>query len=115
MSSKSLEEVGLALTEGYPAQDIESTRKELTRVVEMVLPALALRASSALNDEKKEVEEVWKFIREGSEQLFAPALKEKEIERVKVIYVASKFANNKFIGNLMTSLAIDLARSHKER
>jgi hypothetical protein len=112
MSPKSLEEVGLALAEGYPSPDTDSTRKELARVVEVALPSLAFRASSALSQGKEEVEEVWKTIRQDSEELFAPALP--EVERVKVIYVASKFANNKQIGELMTRLAIDLARSQKE-
>lgn len=112
MRAKALEEVGLVLAEGYPSQDLDSTGKELARVVEVALPALVLRASSALTQGRKEVEEMWKAIREGSEELFAPALG--EIERVKVIYVASKFANNKFIGELMTRLAIAEARARRE-
>ena len=100
------------LAEGYPSPDADLTRRELTRVVELALPSLALRSSSAQSQGKEEVEEVWKAIREGSEESFAPAVG--EIERVKVIYVASKFANNKVIGELITRLAIDLARSQKE-
>ena len=78
----------------------------------MALPSLATRASSALREGKKEVEDIWKAIREDSEGVFASALG--EVDRVKVIYVASKFANNELIGDLMTRLAIDLARSQKE-
>ncbi len=112
MSSKSLEEVGLALAEGYPSKDSDLTRKELARVVEVVLPSLADRAFSALSQGKEGVEEVWKAIREDSKGLFAPALE--EVERVKVIYVASKFANNRIVGEVLTKLAIDMARSQKE-
>lgn len=92
-TNKRLEEVGLALAE-------------------VALPSLALRVSSALTQSKEEVEEVWKAIREDSEELFAPALE--QVARVKVIYVASKFANNKMIGELMTGLAMDQARSKRE-
>ena len=112
MSTKSLEEVGLALAEGYPSKDIDTTGKELARVVEVALPSLAQRAFSALSLGKEGVEGVWKAIQEDSEELFAPALE--QVERVKVIYVASKFANNKLIGEMMTTLAMDLARSRKE-
>jgi len=112
MSTKSLEEVGLALAEGYPSKDIDTTGKELARVVEVALPSLATRASSALREGKKEVEDIWKAIREDSEGVFASALG--EVDRVKVIYVASKFANNELIGHLITGLAMDQARSKKE-
>ena len=100
------------LAAGYPSPDTDSTRRELARVVEVALPSLATRASSALREGKKEVEDIWKAIREDSEGVFASALG--EVDRVKVIYVASKFANNELIGDLMTRLAIDLARSQKE-
>ena len=112
MNTKSLDEVGQALAAGYPSPDKERLTGELARVVEIVLPSLAGRASAALNQGKTELEEVWKAIREDSEELFAPAIK--GIERVKVIYVASKFANNKGIGEQVTALAIDLTRSQKE-
>lgn len=106
-----LEEVGLALAEGYPSGEKDRVGSELARVVELALPALARRASSALGQGKEAIEEVWKAIREDSEELFAPALR--EVEQVKVIYVASKFMNNKLIGELVTRLAIDLARGKK--
>lgn len=112
MSRSSLEEVALVLAEGYPSPDMDLTGKQLARVVAVALPSLTSRAASALREGREGVEDIWKAIREDSEELFGPALR--EIERVKVIYVASKFANNKTIGSLMTRLAIDLSRSHKE-
>lgn len=107
-----LEEVGLALARGYPSQDTLSVSRELTQVVEVALPLLAQRAAAALAQGKEEPAEIWLAIREDSEQLFAPALE--RVERVKVIYVASKFANNEHIGDLITRLALDLARNREE-
>lgn len=112
MTRTSLAGVGLVLAEGYPSKDVTSTERELAKVVEVALSSLASRASSALNRGQEGVEEIWKAIREDSEELFAPALQ--EIERVKVIYVASKFANNKTIGELITRLAIGQAQSQRE-
>ena len=110
MGGQDLEEIGLALASGYPSSD-SKTNREFQGVVELALPSLALRAASAMDQGKEEVEEVWKSIREDSEGLFEGALE--NVDRVKVIYVASKFANNKMVGELMTKLAMDVARSKK--
>jgi len=105
-----LQEIGLILAQGYPSQDTDLVAKELIRVLQLALPSLALRAASVKGQWGREVEEVWKAIRKDSEELFAPALE--EVERAKVIYVASKFMNNEAIGELLTKAAID--RSQEE-
>ena len=93
---------------------LDIAKEEKTHVGEFL--TLLLRKDgeqeAELREGKKEVEDIWKAIREDSEGVFASALG--EVDRVKVIYVASKFANNKTIGELVIRLAIDQARGRKE-
>jgi hypothetical protein len=44
--------------------------------------------------------------------LFEEALE--KVERVKVIFVASKFMNNKLIGEMITKQALEIARHVRE-
>lgn len=111
MNTETLKEIGRILAEGYPSPNKELVAQEITSILEMVLPALANRASLSLNKGKNTVEEVWPSIREESEDLFIPALG--KIERAKVIYVASKFQNNQQIGTLVTEQAMKLAKARR--
>lgn len=112
IDSKAVREIGDILADGYPDKNKELVAREIATIVEIVLPALADRASKLLAQGKDKVEEVWQVIKEGSEDLFVPALK--EMERARVIYVASKFMNNRLIGTLITTEAVALARKKKE-
>lgn len=111
MSQEELAEIAAALASGYPGGDKVKTSQEFQSVVEIVLPLLAHRVSPAAGKGTENITELWQLIREASEGLFEGALE--KVERVKVIYVASKFANNKMVGELMTKLAMDMARSKK--
>ncbi|MEW6034631.1 MAG: hypothetical protein AB1603_07235 [Chloroflexota bacterium] len=112
MSQKELAEIAAALASEYPGGDKAGTAQEFQSVVETVLPPLAYRASLTIGRGVEDVTETWQLIREGSEGLFEEALK--KADRVKVIFVASKFTNNKLIGEMVTKQALEIARRGKE-
>ena len=112
MSQKELAEIAAALASGYPGGDKVGTAQEFQSVVETVLPPLADRASLAIGRGIENVTETWQVVREDSEGLFEDALG--KVDRVKVIFVASKFMNNKLIGEMITKQALEIARRGKE-
>lgn len=112
MGRKELVEIADVLASGYPGGDKVKTSQEFQNVMEIVLPLLARRASLAVGRGIENVTEVWQLIREDSEGLFGGALE--KVGRIKVIFVASKFINNKLIGEMMTKQALEIARGEKE-
>ena len=108
MSQKELAEIAAALASGYPGGDKVETVQEFQSVVEIVLPPLAHRASLTIGRGTENVTEAWQTIREDSEGLFEEALE--KVDRVKVIFVSSKFMNNKLIGEMITKQALEIAR-----
>ncbi len=107
MGKKELEEIAAELASGYPGNDKTRIAQEFQNVVEMVLPLLAQRVSLAGNRGLKNTTEMWEFVRKDGEKLFEEALL--KVERVKVIFVASKFLNNKLIGGMITKQALEMA------
>lgn len=112
MGKKELEEIAAELASGYPGNDKTRIAQEFQNVVEMVLPLLAQRVSLAGSRGLKNTTETWEFVRKDGEKLFAGALT--QIDRVKVIFVASKFLNNKLIGEMITRQALEMAGHGKE-
>lgn len=112
MGQKELTEITAALASDYPDSNKVKTSGEFQRVLEIVLPLLAGRASRTLGRGTTNITEAWELIREDSERLFEKALA--GVERVKVIFVASKFMNNKLIGEMITKQAMELAKQGKE-
>ncbi len=112
MSQKELAEIAAALASEYPGGDKARMSREFQSVVEAVLPTLAHRASLAIGRGIENITETWQLIREDSEGLFEEALK--KVDRIKVIFVASKFMNNKLIGGMITKQALEIARHGKE-
>ncbi len=112
MSQKGLAEIAAELVSGYPDSDKARTAEELQSVVEAILPPLAHRASLTIGRGIENITETWQNIREDSEGLFEKALA--GVERVKVIFVASKFMNNKLIGEMITKQAMEIARHGNE-
>ncbi len=112
MSQKELAEISAALASEYPDSDKVKTAQEFQSVLETVLPALASRALPAIGQGVTNIGEAWQFIRADSEGLFGEALE--KVDRVKVIFVASKFMNNKLIGETVTRQALEIAKRQKE-
>jgi len=112
LSRKELTEIVAELASGYPGGNKDKTSQEFQSVVEIVLPPLAHRASLAIGRGIENVTEAWQLIREDSEGLFEKALE--KVDRIKVIFVASKFMNNKLIGEMITKQALEMARHGKE-
>ena len=112
MSQEELAEVAVALASEYPGGDKAGTAQDFQRVVEAALPSLTDRASLAIDRGIEDVTEVWQVIRQDSEGLFAEALG--KVDRVKIIFVASKFINNKLIGEMITQQALEIARHGRE-
>lgn len=104
MSGRNLAEITQGLAAGYPAADVEATQRELRRVLDVALITLAPKAQAAQQAGRSTVLEVWMAIRDGAEVDFQPALA--EVERLKVVYVASKFMNNKAVGTAITEVAL---------
>lgn len=112
MGKKEIEEIAAELASGYPDNDKARLSQEFLSVVKIVLPPLAKRASLALNRGVVNITETWQLVRADSERLFEEALE--KVERVKVIFVASKFMNNKLIGEMITKQALEIARHVRE-
>lgn len=100
------------LAAGYPAADAEATQRELRRVLDIALITLAPKAHAARQAGKSSILEIWKAIRRDAEADFQPALA--EVERLKVVYVASKFMNNKAVGTAITEVTLALAEEEVE-
>ncbi len=112
MTQKEIEEIAAELASGYPDSDKARTAQEFQSVVEAILHPLAHRASLTICRGIENITETWQNIREDSEGLFEEALK--KVDRIKVIFVASKFMNNKLIGEMITKRAMEIARDGKE-
>ncbi len=102
-----LEDIAAALASGYPDQDTAGVAAEFAEILRIVLPALTEKAGAARRQGSTSVEEVWKAIRGESEASFQAALD--EVGRLRVLYVASKFMNNKAIGTMITQAALSVA------
>lgn len=107
MSGRNLAEITLELVAGYPTADVEATQQELHRVLDVALITLAPKAQAARQAGQGSILEVWKAIRGEAEADFQPALA--EVERLKVVYIASKFMNNRAVGTAITEVALALA------
>ena len=112
MSQKELEGITAELAAGYPDSDKVKIAQEFQNVITTVLPLLVQRVLLGRKQGLKNTSDMWKFIREDSERLFAGSVT--QIERVKVIFVVSKFMNNKHIGEMITEQALETAGREKE-
>jgi hypothetical protein len=99
-----LEDIALELASGYPNQDISKVATEFAEILRIALPALTGKAGAARQQGSGSVEEAWKVIRGEAEAIFQAALG--RVERMKVVYVTSKFMNNKAIGTMITQAAL---------
>jgi plasmid stabilization system protein ParE len=102
-----LEDIAVQLASGYPSEDASAVAAEFVEALRIVLPALAEKAESARHRVGGSVEEVWEAIRGDAEASFQAALN--RVARVKVLYVASKFMNNRAVGTMITQAALALA------
>ena len=107
MSGRNLAEITLELVAGYPTADVEATQRELRRVLDVALITLTPKAQAIRQAGQSSILEIWKAIRTDAEADFQPALA--EVERLKVVYIASKFMNNRAVGTAITELALALA------
>jgi len=99
------------LAAGYPGEASEQLRRDFQQVLEAILPALTARAQTAQREGRTSVEEVWRAIRQEAEGDFHTALG--HVDRLKVIYVASKFLNNRAVGTAITEVALARARGQE--
>jgi hypothetical protein len=106
MSARNLSEITQELAAGYPAADVEATQQALRRVLDVALTTLVPKAEAARRAGRSSILEVWKAIRGGAEVDFHPALA--EAGRLKVVYMASKFMNNRAVGTAITEVALAL-------
>lgn len=102
-----LEDIAAQLASGYPGEDTAAVAAEFAEVLRIVLPALTEKGDAARRQGSGSAEGVWKAIRGDSEASFQAALN--KIARLKVLYVASKFMNNKAVGTMVTQAALALA------
>ena len=112
MGQKELKEITVELASGYPDSDKVKTAQEFLNVLTAVLPLLVERVQLGREQGLKNTSEMWKFIKEDSERLFEGVVT--QIERVKVIFVVSKFMNNRLIGEMITEQALETAGQEKE-
>jgi len=98
------DEIAAHLASGYPSDDPPAVAAEFAQILKVALPALAEKAEAARLRGGGSAEEVWKAIRVDAEGSFRAALS--GIARVKVLYVASKFMNNRAIGTMITQAAL---------
>lgn len=112
MSAKDLTEIARELAAGYPNQDLQAIQREFTQILNIVLPTLSKKAYKVKHEGKNSTEEIWKEIRGGAEGDFDKALE--HVARLKVIYIASKFMNNKTVGTAITETALKLAESRED-
>jgi predicted PP-loop superfamily ATPase len=106
LGQKELKRITAELAAGYPDSDKVKIAQEFQYVVTIVLPLLAQRVLRGRKKGLNNISEMWKFIKEDSERLFEGALS--QIERVKVIFVVSKFMNNRHIGEMITEQALEI-------
>lgn len=99
-----LEDIAWELASGYPDPDAAKVAAEFIEVLRIALPPLTAKAGAARQQGSGSVEEVWKTIRGEAEASFQAALNRGE--RMKVVYVTSKFMNNKTIGTMITEAAL---------
>jgi len=99
------------LAADYPGEPAENVRRDFEQVLAAVLPALAARARIAQQEGRASAEDVWEAIRQGAEEDFRAALG--RVDRLKVIYVASKFLNNRAVGTAITEVALAMARKRE--
>jgi len=99
-----LEDIALELASGYPDPDTAKVAAEFGEVLRIALPSLIEKTAAARQQGSGSVEEVWKAMRGEAEGSFQAALD--RVERLKVVYVASKFMNNKAIGIMITEAAL---------
>jgi len=108
-----LEDIAYGLASGYPGQDTSKVASEFAEILRTVLLALSEKAGMARQLRSSSVEEVWKAIRGESEACFQAALD--RTERLKVLYVASKFMNNRTIGTMITEAALAASAVSSQR
>lgn len=113
MATGDLASLAGKLAAGYPAETPEQVRRDFQRVLEAVLPALTSRVQAAQRAGRTSVEDVWKAMRQEAEEDFRAALG--QVDRQKVIYVASKFLNNRAVGTAITAVALATAREQEVR
>jgi hypothetical protein len=102
--SVKVEEIARELASGYPNHDALRVTGEFVEILDAVLPALAEKTAGAREQGADSVEAVWKAIRDEAETVFQATLD--RVERLKVVYVVSKFMNNRKIGTMITEAAL---------
>lgn len=108
MAEEEFRELVQDLAAGYPGEDLEGNKRDIAQVLETVLPALAQEASDVKRGGKESPEEIWKTIRNMAESAFEKALQQSN--RLKVLYVTSKFMNNKKVGTAITDIALNFSK-----
>lgn len=89
----SLKEIAQNLSKDYPEG---ITEDEVLNIINDVLPRIGDRLKDLFPNSKPSVLDGWNVIKEESEKLFEPLLS--KYDMLKILYVASKFRNNKTIG-----------------
>lgn len=112
MVQKGLSEIAEDLAAGYPTEDLRGIQQDFLGVLEIVLPLIAEKAEEAGRGGNEGVEEIWKALRGHAESDFQKALV--QLDRLKVLYVTSKFMNNRKVGTAITELALELANTKED-
>jgi len=106
MAEKTLNQIVEDLASGYPDPDKAQVRQEFIAVIERLLPTLGRRALVIQKETGlASFEEVWEAMQGPAEGDFA--VDWKDIEPVKVLYVASKYLNNSYFGTHITQIALE--------
>lgn len=93
-------------------KSLQEIHRDFTKVLEIVLPTLVKKAAKVKQEGKDSTEEIWKAIRGEAESDFEKALEYSD--RLKVLYITSKFMNNKTVGTAITEIALKLAESKED-
>lgn len=94
---QSLKDAVQALSKGY-SEGI--TEDEVLSIINDVLPRIRDKLKELFPQDKPSGMDAWNAVREDAESLFEPLVAKHDM--LKVLYVTSKFKNNKNIGTAIT-------------
>ncbi len=98
-----LNEIAKILSKDYPEGINED---EVVSMIKDVLPAIRDKLKKTFKDDKPSLLDGWNDVREDAEGMFEPLLS--KYDMLKIVYIASKFKNNKNIGTAIVEMSNEL-------
>lgn len=105
----SYEDLAEALASGYPHGNV--TKNMLLEILRIIVPTVAYVATDEILQGQRSLRALWNRVkwREEVKKEFKRAAK--KVGRLAVVYIASKFENNEYIGTGMVRRALELELS----